>query len=432
MKALLYKDACVLWKQMKFMLVIIAVFCLLPNSFGLNAFFVVYPGLMLPVSLMAYDERAHWDSFAAMLPYPPRALVLSRYAAGWLLTLLAGVLYLVGALIQDQGAPLGTALGTLGWVLAVVLLCQAILFPFFFRVGTEQGRLYMILLSVLLLLGGVGLTSLLNVAVPAVSTLLMLAPVGGLFAGHCERENVRVTTRGGRKYTGFIARTNASLHIQSEEELAAKADFTKNVEVVLDEDVQSEQDVRALGVRAGDFVALDPRYTVTDSGYIKSRFLDDKAAVAVLLAYARHLKRHKLTPSRAVWAHFSLHEEIGHGATGGLPEGLTEILAMDMGCVGSFTEAGEKKVSICAKDASFPYHYDVVTRLIETAEREGLCYGVDVYYPHYGSDANAALRAGLDLRHGLIGPGVYGCHDYERTHVEALKNTFLLLKAYFA
>ena len=178
MKALLYKDACVLWKQMKFMLVIIAVFCLLPNSFGLNAFFVVYPGLMLPVSLMAYDERAHWDSFAAMLPYPPRALVLSRYAAGWLLTLLAGVLYLVGALIQDQGAPLGTALGTLGWVLAVVLLCQAILFPFFFRVGTEQGRLYMILLSVLLLLGGIGLTSLLNVAVPAVSTLLMLARWG--------------------------------------------------------------------------------------------------------------------------------------------------------------------------------------------------------------------------------------------------------------
>ena len=178
MKALLYKDACVLWKQMKFMLVIIAVFCLLPNSFGLNAFFVVYAGLMLPVSLMAYDERAHWDSFAAMLPYPPRALVLSRYAAGWLLTLLAGVLYLVGALIQDQGAPLGTALGTLVWVLAVVLLCQAILFPFFFRVGTEQGRLYMILLSVLLLLGGIGLTSLLNVAVPAVSTLLMLAPVG--------------------------------------------------------------------------------------------------------------------------------------------------------------------------------------------------------------------------------------------------------------
>lgn len=178
MKALLYKDACVLWKQMKFKLVIIAVVCLLPNSFGLNAFFVVYAGLMLPVSLMAYDERAHWDSFAAMLPYPPRALVLSRYAAGWLLTLLAGVLYLVGALIQDQGAPLGTALGTLGWVLAVVLLCQAILFPFFFRVGTEQGRLYMILLFVLLLLGGIGLTSLLNVAVPAVSTLLMLAPVG--------------------------------------------------------------------------------------------------------------------------------------------------------------------------------------------------------------------------------------------------------------
>lgn len=178
MKALLYKDACVLWKQMKFMLLLVAIFCLLPNGFGLNSFFVAYAGLMLPMSLLAYDERARWDSFAAMLPYSPRAVVVSRYAAGWLLTLLAGVLYLVGALIQDQGAPLGTALGTLGWVLAVVLLCQAILFPFFFRVGTEQGRLYMILLFVLLLLGGIGLTSLLNVAVPAVSTLLMLAPVG--------------------------------------------------------------------------------------------------------------------------------------------------------------------------------------------------------------------------------------------------------------
>lgn len=261
---------------------------------------------------------------------------------------------------------------------------------------------------------------------------LMMAPVGGLFAGHCERENVRVTTRDGRKYTGFIARTNASLHIQSEDELMAKADYTKNVEIVLDEDVQTEQDVRALGIRAGDFVALDARCIITPSGYIKSRFLDDKAAVAVLLAYARHLRVRQLTPKRAVWVHFTLHEEIGHGATGGVPDCITEVLAMDMGCVGSFTEAGEKKVSICAKDASFPYHYDVVTDLIETAEREGLDYAVDVYYPHYGSDANATLRSGRDVRHGLIGPGVYGCHDYERTHVDALQNTFFLLKAYFA
>ena len=175
MKALLYKDACVLWKQMKFMLLLVAIFCLLPNGFGLNAFFVAYAGLMLPMSLLAYDERARWDSFAAMLPYSPRAVVVSRYAAGWLLTLFAGGLYCLGVLVRGEGL---AALAVLGWVVAVVLVCQAVLFPFFFRVGTEQGRLYMILLSVLLLLGGVGLTSLLNVAVPAVSTLLMLAPVG--------------------------------------------------------------------------------------------------------------------------------------------------------------------------------------------------------------------------------------------------------------
>ena len=148
MKALLYKDACVLWKQMKFMLLLVAIFCLLPNGFGLNAFFVAYAGLMLPMSLLAYDERARWDSFAAMLPYSPRAVVVSRYAAGWLLTLFAGGLYCLGVLVRGEGL---AALAVLGWVVAVVLVCQAVLFPYFFRVGVEKARMYLIVFFVLCL-----------------------------------------------------------------------------------------------------------------------------------------------------------------------------------------------------------------------------------------------------------------------------------------
>ena len=175
MKALLYKDACVLWKQMKFMLLLVAIFCLLPNGFGLNAFFVAYAGLMLPMSLLAYDERAHWDSFAAMLPYSPRAVVVSRYAAGWLLTLFAGVLYGLGVLVRGEGLP---ALAVLGWVVAVVLVCQAVLFPYFFRVGVEKARMYLIVFFVLLVVVGAGLAGLLDAAVPTLPTLLALAPVG--------------------------------------------------------------------------------------------------------------------------------------------------------------------------------------------------------------------------------------------------------------
>lgn len=175
MKALLYKDACVLWKQMKFMLLIVAIFCLLPNGFGLNAFFVAYAGLMLPMTLLAYDERARWDSFAAMLPYSPRAVVVSRYAAGWLLTLFAGGMYCLGVLVRGEGLP---ALAVLGWVVTAVLVCQAVLFPYFFRVGVEKARMYLIVFCVLLLVVGAGLAGLLDAALPTLSALMALAPVG--------------------------------------------------------------------------------------------------------------------------------------------------------------------------------------------------------------------------------------------------------------
>ena len=175
MKALLYKDACVLWKQMKFMLLLVAIFCLLPNGFGLNAFFVAYAGLMLPMSLLAYDERARWDSFAAMLPYSPRAVVVSRYAAGWLLTLFAGwaVLPWGPGPGRGPGRPGGAGLGGGGGA-GVSGRPLPLLLPG----GVEKARMYLIVFFVLLLVMGAGLAGLLDAAVPTLPTLLALAPVG--------------------------------------------------------------------------------------------------------------------------------------------------------------------------------------------------------------------------------------------------------------
>ncbi|GHU82337.1 peptidase M42 [Clostridia bacterium] len=256
--------------------------------------------------------------------------------------------------------------------------------------------------------------------------------VGGLHPFLCEHANVRLYARGGRVYTGTMRRANPSLHLMSDAERTALAAYDQNFFLYLDEDVHSPDDVAALGVRCGDVIALDPATVFTPSGYIKSRFLDDKTSVAILLTFMRAVREEKIALARHVTVHFSFFEEIGHGGASGIPEDTAEVLAVDIGCCGPTHYSDEKKVSICAMDTFAPYHPGVVDALVAAAERAGVAYALDVFVPHYGSDANAALKAGLDVRHGLIGPGVLETHGYERTHVDALAATYALLRAYIA
>lgn len=238
-----------------------------------------------------------------------------------------------------------------------------------------------------------------------------------------ETETVRVITRHKQVYEGTIQLVNASVHVNKD--VNEKREFD-NLEVVLDEDVASKKEVEELGILAGDFIALSPRYMVTTKKYIKSRFLDDKASAAVLMAFAKQVKESDEPLPRNVWLNFTMFEEIGHGAAAGIPEEIEDVISVDMGCVGEHIDCTEKKVSICAKDSSGPYHFKLTNELIETAEKSNLNYSVDVY-PRYSSDAQLAIKTGHDLRHALIGPGVYASHGYERTHVEGLLNTYQLI-----
>ena len=201
------------------------------------------------------------------------------------------------------------------------------------------------------------------------------------------------------------------------------------MEIVLDEDVRSAADTRALGIEVGDIVCFDPRTKRTASGYLKSRFLDDKLSVGILLGFAKYLADNKITPARKVYAHITVYEEVGHGGSGSLPAGVTEAISVDMGCVGDGLQCTEKQVSICAKDSGGPYSYDVVGKLIDAAKKTGADYAVDVY-PHYGSDVEATLRSGADIRHGLIGAGVYASHGYERSHIDGVYNSIKVLCGY--
>lgn len=258
---------------------------------------------------------------------------------------------------------------------------------------------------------------------------LSLSPVGGMNANNAEAENCRIVTRFHGCYEGTCQLTDASIHVNGDYDKTSR-NFDA-MEILLDEKTGSRKETEALGILAGDFICFDPRTRITESGYIKSRFLDDKLSAAILMGYAHYLKEEQVSLKRKVYQHFTVYEEVGHGGSASIPEGVTEVLAVDMGCVGDGLNCTEHQVSICAKDSGGPYNYDLVTSLILAAKEQQLDFAVDVY-PHYGSDAEAALRSGYDVRHGLIGPGVYASHGYERSHRDGVTNTFLLLKAYLA
>ena len=256
---------------------------------------------------------------------------------------------------------------------------------------------------------------------------LKLTNLGGMRPENGEAENVRIYTRDGLVYEGTLQLCNASVHVNPDYK-TAKRDFD-TCEVVLDEDVKSAEDTRNLGIEVGDFVCFETRTRRTASGYLKSRFLDDKLSVGILLGFAKYLSDNKITLPRKTYAHITVYEEVGHGGAASVPAGVTEAISVDMGCVGDGLNCTEKQVSICAKDSGGPYSYEVVGKLIAAAKKTGADYAVDVY-PFYGSDVEATLNAGYDLRHGLIGPGVYASHGYERSHIDGVYNTLKVLCGY--
>lgn len=257
---------------------------------------------------------------------------------------------------------------------------------------------------------------------------LNVCNVGGLHEDYALTENVRVYARDGKAYTGSVQKVFSSVHVTEEDVKAQPLDFFKNVCVVLDADVKNAADVRALGIDTGAMIAVDPR-CCRSNGYIKSHFIDDKACAAVLLCAMKEISEKKIPLKREVIAHFGMYEEIGHGASN-IPERTKDILSLDIACTGPKQNSDEKKATIFCKDASFPYHYEMVGELIEAAKAGGCDYVTDIFLPRYGTDSNTAIRAGYDVRHGAIGMGTSNSHGYERTHMDGIRNLYGLLMAY--
>jgi len=250
--------------------------------------------------------------------------------------------------------------------------------------------------------------------------------LGGVNLCSLEGETVTVHTRDGRAYTGLFACQSHSVHVFDDARTLERSE--KTMMILLDEKVSSRADVEALGIRHGDHVSIDPRCQITPNGYLKSRFIDDKAAIACCFAMLKYLSENQLKPKYRTILAFPYGEEIGLGGTY-VPEDVSEYVAVDIGLIGPDYDGDEYKVSICAKDATAPYDYDLTTRLINYADKAGCDYAVDIYY-RYGTDAHAAIRAGNNLRAATFGMAVWCSHGMERTHVTGLENTTNLLLAY--
>ncbi len=250
--------------------------------------------------------------------------------------------------------------------------------------------------------------------------------LGGTNQHSLEGESVTICTRDGRTYTGLVACNSHSVHVFDDARTMERDE--EHMMVLLDEKVSSREDVLALGIRHGDMIAPDADCKITGSGFVKSRFIDDKGAVAICFAIVKYLKENGRMPKyRTIFA-FPYMEEIGLGGTF-VPEGVSEYLALDIGLIGPGYEGNEYSVSICPKDKGNVYTYDLVSRLIDTAERNGISYAVDLF-KNYGSDAGAAMRAGHDLKAVVFGTAVYCSHGVERTHVDGIASTANLLTAY--
>ncbi len=255
---------------------------------------------------------------------------------------------------------------------------------------------------------------------------LALTKLGGPITATLDGEYCKIYTRDNKVYKGTILSTSPATHVYPDAN--TKSRDIDNLEVRLDEVIHSKEDVIELGIQNGDIVCYDTKFEITDSGFLKTRFIDDKASAVVLLMLLKYTSENKIEFKYDTKIYFVVYQEVGHGASM-VSNNIDEFVTLDMGCVGLDLAGNEEAVSICAKDSGGPYDYELTTRLINIAKENKLDYTIDIF-PFYGSDIGAASRAGVDFKGALIGTGVSASHGMERTHIKGIENTLKLIYLY--
>lgn len=258
---------------------------------------------------------------------------------------------------------------------------------------------------------------------------LRLAQIGSFDWTAVENEAVTIEMQDGSTLRGTILFQDDAYHVHPHSDRPEDTARTgKNMEIRLDAKTRSKNETLALGVDVGDFVHFDTR-TEISNGFIRSRFLDDKACLACVFAAIKAIRDAGSTPAQRTTFHISNYEEVCHGGASGFPGDLHEILAVDVAPVASTQNSDEYSCSICIGDDDGPYSFDLNRKLRALAKEHEIPLRPDMYL-QYASDVKAFWKAGGDARVSCIGPGTDATHGYERTHLEALEATAKLLAIY--
>ena len=255
---------------------------------------------------------------------------------------------------------------------------------------------------------------------------LRVRQLGGVSFQSIEGETMTVHTRSGKSYTGLMVCQSHSTHVFDDARSLERDENTMMIS--LDEKVETREDVLALGIRHGDVISFDPHCTITENGYVKSRFIDDKLAVAAVFAALKYMTENGLKPKYRTLLSFPFYEEINHGGAY-IPPEVEEFVAIDIGLIGPDYDGNERTVSICVKDNFSPYDRNLTGKLIAEAEANNIKHAIDIFY-RYGTDANAAVRAGNNVRGAAFGMACYCSHGMERTHLDGVVETVKLAVAY--
>jgi peptidase M42 family hydrolase len=256
---------------------------------------------------------------------------------------------------------------------------------------------------------------------------LALMPIGTWSSRWAEGGRVTVFTDKG-KYRGSVLPLLASGHVYNEA-IDSQPVRWDQLEVRVDEELRSDADARALNIQIGDFVAFDPSPEILDNGYIVSRYLDDKAGVAALLAALKAMMDAGVPVPMDCHAVFTISEEVGSGARAVIEEDVSEVIGIDIGPVAQGQGASEEGVTIPLMDSAGPHDYHLTRRLLKLCEDFGIPSNRDVFR-FYHSDAGAAVSAGHDVRTALLCFGTDASHGYERTRLQTLVHLAELLTLY--
>ena len=257
---------------------------------------------------------------------------------------------------------------------------------------------------------------------------LSVSLIGDYVISSVEGECCTIHTKNNKKYEGTLQNIKPSIHVYAEEAKQIERSL-ENYEIVIDEEVFCKEDINNLGIDVGDIVSFDTRTKITSSGFIKSRYLDDKAAVGVMLYVIDYIILNEISLNHTINFLFTNYEEVGHGASAFIPKDTINFIAIDLGCLGEKQNSTEYDVSICTKDSNGPYDYKLINHFIDLCKENSINYKLDIY-DNYGSDAIAAIKSGLDAKFALFGPGIYASHGYERTHIKSLEETIKLILKY--